>query len=135
MEKSSQYTLDRLPNHVSIVVVVVGFKDIDNTPVAVGLEESIRANQTEKYGLYTLHRTQIYEPRDVKVAEVVVVVVVVVKIEEVPRKEGSCSFGGSLCTGRRGLHRPPSLLFHQTAENFRLNFENLNGEKIVTTLR
>ena len=39
LEKSSQYTLDRLPNHVSIVVVVVGFKDIDNTPVAVGLEE------------------------------------------------------------------------------------------------
>ena len=132
MEKSSQYTLDRLPNHVSIVVVVVEFKDIDNTPVAVGLEESIRANQTEKYGLYTLHRTQIYEPRDVKVAEVVVVVVVV-KRGEVPRKEGSCSYGGALCTGCRWS--PPSLLFHQTAENFRLDFENLNGEKIVTTLR
>ena len=34
----------------------------------------------------------------------------------VPRKEGSCSYGGALCTARRGLHR---LLFHQTAENYR----------------
>ena len=105
-----------------------------DTPVAVDEKESICVSQKENDEFYTLHGTQIYEPIDVTVA-VDVVVVVVVKREEVPRKEGSCSYGGALSTGCRGLHRPPSLLFHQTAENFRLNFENLNGEKIVTTLR
>ena len=70
-----------------------------NTSVAVGLEEPICESQ-EKDRFYTLHGTQIYEPIDVNVAEVVVV-----KREGVPRKEGSCSYGGALCTGRRGLHR------------------------------
>ena len=77
-----------------------------DTPVAVDEKESICVSQKENDEFYTLHGTQIYEPIDVTVA-VDVVVVVVVKREEVPRKEGSCSYGGALCTGRRGLHRPP----------------------------
>ena len=79
-----------------------------DTPVAVDEKESICVSQKENDEFYTLHGTQIYEPIDVTVA-VDVVVVVVVKREEVPRKEGSCSYGGALCTGRRGSTASPPL--------------------------